>query len=188
MPNHVTNRIELYGDQENINKVLELIEGERECIDFNKIIPMPDNIFRGNLGPEERNKYGKNNWYDWSLYNWGTKWNAYNSNFDADNNAIEFDTAWSCPISVLNKLAEMCHEHNISFDGKWADEDCGFNVGTFESTYDGDDGWLNYAYVEHESHEAYQIYIELKGKNDCLSKDNNGHWMRHDCNNCPNPC
>ena len=44
MPNHVANKIEFYGDQENINKVLELIKGEEECIDFNKIIPMPKEL------------------------------------------------------------------------------------------------------------------------------------------------
>ena len=36
-------------------------------IDFNKVIPMPDYIFQGNLGMAEREKYGKENWYDWSI-------------------------------------------------------------------------------------------------------------------------
>ena len=75
MPNWVTNRIVFHGDQENIDRVLQYIKGNGSKIDFNKIIPMPDNIYRGDLGKRERELYGSNNWYDWSVANWGTKWN-----------------------------------------------------------------------------------------------------------------
>ena len=44
MPNHVTNQIEFYGNQKNINKVFELIKGDNGYIDFNKIIPMPKSL------------------------------------------------------------------------------------------------------------------------------------------------
>ena len=44
MPNHVTTKIEFYGAQSNIDKVLELIKGDGACIDFNKIIPMPESL------------------------------------------------------------------------------------------------------------------------------------------------
>ena len=37
MPNHVTNQIEFYGNQKNINKVFKLIKGDNGYIDFNKI-------------------------------------------------------------------------------------------------------------------------------------------------------
>lgn len=188
MPNHVTNRIQFYGEQENIDKIMELIKGEESWIDFEKIIPMPDNIFRGNLGPEERAIYGSNNWYDWCRANWGTKWNAYSDCFDKENNAIEFDTAWSCPIPVLDALAELCYKHNVSFTGKWADEDCGFNVGVFESDCDSDEYWFSYEYIESESNEAYDIYVELKGECGCLGHDEEGNWIRYSCDNCPNPC
>lgn len=186
MPNHVTNKIEFHGEQANIDKILELIKGEKECIDFEKIVPMPDNIFRGNLGHEEYAKYGKNNWYDWSLHNWGTKWNAYNSCLDKDINEIEFDTAWSCPLAVLNKLAELCYKHDVSFTGKWADEDAGCNVGVFESDCDSDEYWFSYEYIANESNEAYEIYAEVKGESNCFGKDTNGNWVRYDCDNCPN--
>ena len=185
MPNHITSRIEFYGEQENIDKVLSIIKGEEECIDFNKIVPMPDYIFRGNLGPEEHAKYGKNNWYDWSLYNWGTKWNAYYSSADKENNVIEFDTAWSCPLALLDKLAELCYEHEVYFTGKWADEDAGHNVGVFESDCDGDEYWFAYEYITNGSNEAYEIYMELRGSN-CIGQDSDGNWVHYDCDNCPN--
>ena len=53
MPNWVTNRIVFHGDQENIDRVLQYIKGNGSKIDFNKIIPMPDNIYRGDLGKRE---------------------------------------------------------------------------------------------------------------------------------------
>ena len=186
MPNHIANRIEFYGEQENINKVLELIKGEEAAIDFNKIVPMPDNIFRGNLGQQERELYGTNNWYDWSCANWGTKWNAYDIYCDA--NVIEFNTAWSCPLPVLDKLAEICYEYGVSFTGKWADEDMGSNVGIFESDCDGDEYWFSYEYIENCSSEAYDIYVELQGESECLGKDENGNWIHYDCDDCPHKC
>lgn len=185
MPNHITNRIEFSGKQENIDKILALIEGDNECIDFETIIPMPDYIFTGDLGPNERAKYGSNNWYDWRIANWGTKWNAYDANIDKINNVIEFDTAWSCPLGVFDKLAELCYEHNVSFTGKWADEDTGYNVGVFESDCDRDEYWFSYEYIENCSDEAYEIYMDLKRSN-CLGKDENGNWVHYDCDNCPN--
>lgn len=53
MPNWVTNRIVFHGGQENIDRVLQYIKGNGSKIDFNKIIPMPDNIYRGDLDKRE---------------------------------------------------------------------------------------------------------------------------------------
>ena len=189
MPNHVTNMIRFYGEQNDINTVLEIIKGDDTCIDFEKIVPMPDNIFCGNLGNKERELYGENNWYDWSIHNWGTKWNAYSDYFDEDENTMTFDTAWSCPIPVLDALARLCYDHNVSFDGKWADEDCGNNVGEFDGNCcSGDKYNFSCNYIESDSHEAYEIYVELKGESCSLSKDENGNWYAHGCDDCPHPC
>ena len=186
MPNNITNKIEFYGEQSNINKVLNVISGEYECIDFNKLIPMPDHIYHGNLGEKERKLYGKDNWYDWSISHWGTKWNAYSSSFDEENNIIYFDTAWSCPLPILDALAKICYEHEVSFAGKWADEDRGYNVGVFESDCDDDEYWFSYDYIENCSNEAYEIYVELKGGSECMGKDDDGNWVAYDCDTCPN--
>jgi hypothetical protein len=185
MPNYVTNKIEFHGEQENVKKVLELIKGEDDYIDFEKIIPMPDNIFRGNLGREERELYGTNNWYDWSIENWGTKWNTCSSYLE-DDNTIIFDTAWSAPIPVFCKLAEICYENNVWFDGKWADEDRGYNIGVFESNCEETECVFNYEYLEDCSSEAFEVYVELNGESECIGKDENGNWISYDCDTCPN--
>ena len=133
MPNYVVNKVEFCGKQEYINDVLNLIKGENNhlIIDFEKIIPMPDNIYRGDLGKEEKEKYGKNNWYDWSIDHWGTKWNAYDQ--CRDGNIIYFSTAWSIPHGIYEKLAEICDEHGVSFSGSWCSEDWSADSGTFDA-------------------------------------------------------
>jgi hypothetical protein len=81
MANHVTNFITFKNVPiERLNQILETIKNDEEgigTIDFNKIIPMPDNVFKGNIGPANREEYGEDNWLDWSVANWNTKWNAF---------------------------------------------------------------------------------------------------------------
>jgi len=66
-------------------------------------------------------------WYDWAPEKWGTKWNAYDQT-EIEPNLIQFDTAWSCPIPVLEALAAKFPE--VEFICEFADEDIGSNQGT----------------------------------------------------------
>lgn len=140
MPNHITNVLYIIGKEKAVNLILNNIkkdfdtdkEDEMGTIDFNKIIPMPDHIYRGDLGQDEYEKYGKNNWYDWSIENWGTKWNAYDFEefydpFDLGELGVIFNTAWSMPEPIIQKLSEQYPE--CIFKLYWADEDLGQNLG-----------------------------------------------------------
>lgn len=100
MPNWVRNIV--YAMDENAN--FEEFTNEKQEFTFEKIIPMPEDIYRGGLGAEERKKYGSKNWYDWSIANWGTKWDANSNSVEATK--VEFDTAWSCPLPVLIELGK----------------------------------------------------------------------------------
>lgn len=159
MPNHVTNILTINAVALKVKIVLELIKDEEKgigTIDFNKIIPMPGHIFTGNLGTEERRKYGENNWYDWSVSNWGTKWNAYNQSIDG--NTLTFDTAWAAPIPVMKKLSKLFPD--ITFSYKWADEDIGQGVGAAEL----EDGKMMEVYMPLEgTAEARRFALEIKG-------------------------
>jgi len=67
MPNHITNLIKLDGDRKQIAEMLERIKNDElgiGTVSFEKIIPMPEDIYRGNVGPKERELYGDRNWYD----------------------------------------------------------------------------------------------------------------------------
>ncbi|MFZ5753554.1 MAG: hypothetical protein ACOY3J_04890 [Bacillota bacterium] len=138
MPNHITNILTAYGDKEKVRAMFEAIKNDEigtGSIDFNKITPMPEYIYRGDLGREEIEKYGAENcWYDWSIKNWGTKWNSYGydehtaENFDGS--TVKFLTAWSSVSDLMKKLSSMFPD--IRFDYKWADEDFGHNTGKAE--------------------------------------------------------
>lgn len=73
-------------------------------------------------------RYGERDWYDWSIENWGTKWNAGDTVVYSD--FIEFQTAWSTPIPVFVELSKRLKDITITVD--YADEDIGSNCGTLE--------------------------------------------------------
>lgn len=75
-------------------------------------------------------QYGAPTWYEWSVANWGTKWNAYGYDKYTDYSGckeLTFETAWSAPHPIIKKLSELFS--NISFKHQWADEDIGMNCG-----------------------------------------------------------
>jgi hypothetical protein len=77
------------------------------------------------------NKFGRSNWYDWNLHNWGTKWDVAESSYDKEEKVLEFQTAWSCPEEILIKLVEKFPQ--LQFEGIYADEDWGSNAGYINS-------------------------------------------------------
>jgi len=76
---------------------------------------------------ELQDRYGCTNAYNFAVNNWGTKWNAYCFNYlDGWNDSeegrleIEFQTAWSPPMGVYEKLAEVFPRLDIT--AYWSDE------------------------------------------------------------------
>ena len=60
----------------------------------------------GKLLIDCKEKYGFDNWYDWRVANWGTKWNACDSEYDKESEMVKFDTAWSIPYQIISKIAQ----------------------------------------------------------------------------------
>ena len=128
MPNNTQNIMKVIGEKEAVAKCFDLIKGKtsndpnrEQLIDFEKIIPMPEHIFRGSLGEKERELYGENNWYDWSVDNWGTKWNAYYCE-RIDDSTIKFFTAWSVPEPIYKNISEMFPSLKFEFKYSYEDE------------------------------------------------------------------
>jgi len=53
---------------------------------------------------EYMERYGFDNWYDWAIKNWGTKWGVYDVT-EWKGNKISFNTAWSPPIPIIEALS-----------------------------------------------------------------------------------
>ena len=116
MPNWVATKVQFNNiTDEQFNRIVETYCTDG-CLDFDKIIPMPDNIFRGPLGMEDREKYpGDLNWYDWSVDHWGTKWNASEGLIDRTTHTLRFQTAWSYAAPALWELADqLCADGTLS--------------------------------------------------------------------------
>lgn len=143
MPNYICNKLEIK-DEETRKKVIEYMHtripaGEdwlgfkydeyNTYMDFEKIIPMPDYIYRGALSSREEDLYGPDNcWYHWSLKHWGTKWNACDSCID-DDERMEFLTAWNGVPALMGILSQKFPDSEFVY--RYADEDFGHNNGYY---------------------------------------------------------
>jgi len=118
MPNWCMNTVEFEGTPEQIQQVKDAIQ--KDAL-FGTLCPMPESVFRGDLGQEERKDCedkGIDNWYDWSVSNWGTKWEASDLNMDDEGQyddyahvTVSFSTAWSPPVNFYETLYEnMNHD------------------------------------------------------------------------------
>lgn len=119
MPNHCHNDLYICGTQEAVQALLTAIASEDRLIDFNKIIPYPENFrkldeecevlgyagFAEKYGPRAKDGYNSGG-YEWCTENWGTKWNAYHQvRRDYEGPCITFQTAWTPPVKVIQALA-----------------------------------------------------------------------------------
>lgn len=64
--------------------------------------------------------YGANNWFDWRVQNWGTKWGIDGDSIqfydeDADRIVLHFDTAWSPPDEIASSLKERYEDIDMSW-------------------------------------------------------------------------
>ena len=119
---------------------------------------------------------GSIDWYDWRISNWGTKWNAYETDIDCPcDGSIElhFQTANDGVIPIIEKLVEMFP--NLEFFYKYADEVIACNCG---EAY-GVDGNASFNFTEDDSDEAMALYIECwREAWDKFTKTENGwDWV-----------
>ena len=162
MPNWVTNRVTFNGSKESLRVVRETVfdHESKNPFSLNAIRPMPDYIYKGNVGRDEFEKYGKNNWYDWSVENWGTKWDVDSPEVIIDrDDELEyvFQTAWSTPARAMEYLRGRIPK-DVSFKVVYADEDLGSNCG--EYYYDPKNGFEEWY---PDDNEAYEFACDVWG-------------------------
>ena len=100
-------------------------------------------------------KYGAFCWYDWCVKNWGTKWNACETEVDEGEKSITFWTAWSLAKPFIVALSKKYHCRIKTF---FADEDLGRNCGLLLA----DDGKVvHYENFEADSKQSYVLGCSL---------------------------
>ena len=160
MPNWCNNRVTVFSDDtESVKKIKEIFESKDSV--FGKIIEEPDwKRLPNEKGefPKVKQHFGKDGqlmfethefpdgknddrWYHWNIQNWGTKWDACHVEIEYyDDSQIEmrFDTAWSPPEPICNRLREMFDDIHISwFYDEPGMEFAGYLQDTLQTVYWG---------------------------------------------------
>lgn len=164
MPNYCDNVVVIkHKDEQLLESLLQASVENKFC---EKVIPLPQELKETkspNRDSEERKaelhlKYGADNWYDFCINNWGTKWDIFDvsSYIEDDELTIQFTTAWSPPLGVYKKLMEdgfeieakyyesglgfagvMTNDHNEHYDDlQFIPEDIRQEFGIFEEEED----------------------------------------------------
>lgn len=116
MPNHCTNHLCITGpfpERDAFMKTLKIKGYHEDWEDgtfcFHQTVPMPDSVFRGDLGRAEEIAYpGEKNWRDWAINNWGTKWANYDTGEVEEGSKsikVTFQTAWGPPDKWLEAVS-----------------------------------------------------------------------------------
>ena len=117
MPNWCENEVTVVARTEDqIKEFKEYVTAGKCEFSFEAIVPMPENVkdtTYNHLGPN-----ADPNWYDWSIENWGTKWDTNDVQVvDEYEDFIiySFDTAWSPPEPICAALRDKFPDLNISW-------------------------------------------------------------------------
>ena len=125
MPNWCLNKLTVsHSDPAMVDRFVKAYNTGKTCDEF---LPMPEDIGDG--------------WFDWCVNNWGTKWDV-GADIGTDREEFHglkatvvgneancsFDSAWSPPIGLYEKLDELGYkvhasyfEPGMAFCGIWAD-------------------------------------------------------------------
>ena len=148
MPNYCNNNIVITGPNSVIDKIEKIANGNKGDL-LQYFYPMPKALqdttapLQKDATKEEKakakenlKKYGYDNWYDWRVENWGTKWDImefYNINRkeigeDESEISLGFDTAWAPALGAYERfidensncsLKAYYYEPGCDFMGEW---------------------------------------------------------------------
>ena len=146
MPNNIWNSVSIDAKTDETKKQLkgfiekslrkgccstEGCNNEAYKVDFNLLIPMPKELKEANAKPflktdeldeealDRIKKYGYESWYSFGVHEWGTKWNAWDTDvieINEEKLRMSFITAWATPIEWLLRISEEFPELTIYLD------------------------------------------------------------------------
>ncbi len=121
MPNWCNNTIEIRGEPAKMREFVEFLEKNSGKDWFDFFHPVPESE--------------KDNWYSWSVENWGCKWNCDAQDWSLDESDEEefcvsfwFDSPWGPPLELYDKMYaddirvwSTFHEEGMGFVGGYDD-------------------------------------------------------------------
>ena len=124
MPNWCNNGITITGPKDKIQALYQEIKGKDKFLDV--MVPMPTALRDTTSPPYPKDSPhykpqpyvdGYNNWYDWCVNNWGTKWDINDEGLvfeDTEDGYATisggFESAWAPPIDAYNTFLEKNEE------------------------------------------------------------------------------
>lgn len=85
----------------------------------------------GRVRAENLFKHGAPTWYEWRYIHWGTKWNAsyvHTASTSDTECILMFDTPWSAPLPILQKICKNHPDMPMMFDTKYEDTSLGIDM------------------------------------------------------------
>ena len=161
MPNWCFNQLMVTGPTEDVGRLLAVVDDRgnpdralRTALSLRRIDPMPAELEQQTEKPKGE---PVDDWYDWCIAHWGTKWDVVTDLIDdldlggTRTLTFVFDSAWSPPIQAIGTLAgrfPACElvlqfaESGCDFEGEyhWSRGDLqSRHEGRYSGRYDGGD-------------------------------------------------
>jgi hypothetical protein len=197
MPNWVYNNLTVIGDEAEVDRFVEQVGKPYEVryrdfrapADAEPTVEMRDNngfAFWNIKAPEADildeywgvadGKAPANNWYSWNNANWGTKWEAGETDTErhgADHFQVRFHTAWSPPYPVIEEASVQFP--TLHFTLEWEEEQ-GFGAET---------DFTNGVVEELRSWDIPQSHTDYEERDNpdgcvCAYEDDQNYWF-DDC-------
>jgi len=116
MPNWCINELIVEGSPKELSKLMKQVEitpsestdeHYQSVFSCHKVIPRPDSE--------------NNNWYEWNIANWGSKWDLsdprrYDSEWENGLVRYSFESAWSPVIEVISALAKEHRKLSFTYN------------------------------------------------------------------------
>lgn len=193
MPNWCANSLKLIATTaESESKLSEIVRelaraaaANESAAIFNLIKPVPQALdivagFSGDAAEQAEREaaykanldtYGYQNWYDYCIGEWGTKWDARDATYDIEGNKITiyFDTAWSPPMGIYHALENM----GFDVEATYVEQGMGY-IGYYKN---GTDTCTELKELETEEEDPFENLITQV--NDYFASSGIGHSPMH---------
>jgi len=152
MPNWCNNNIELsHPDKAMVERAAKAFA---DGTLLNEFIPLPKELEDTTAPSRFTNeelvaKYGSDNWYDWCINNWGTKWDISPYGVEVDERGVlqgSFDSPWGPPIQAYQQLEQLGFEVRAYYNEP--------GMG-FTGMYEGSDEFYDYSGMNADEAEEY---------------------------------